>query len=168
MISFQLNGVTVTTDVPEDTPLLWVIREHFRLTGAKFGCGMGLCGACTMHFNGSAVRTCVLPISAVADGEITTIEGLGQAQSLHIVQQAWITHNVPQCGYCQPGQIMSASALLSANPNPTDEDIDSFMSGNVCRCGTYPRIKQAIHAAAEAQKNRVVLFDPVQGEGVTT
>ncbi|NIB43976.1 (2Fe-2S)-binding protein [Pseudomaricurvus alkylphenolicus] len=162
MIRFRLNGETVTTDAPADTPLLWVIREYFQLTGSKFGCGKGLCGACTMHMNGNAVRTCVLPVAAVADAEITTIEGLGQPDNLHIVQQAWVHHNVPQCGYCQPGQIMSASALLAQNPNPSDEDIDQFMSGNICRCGTYPRIKSAIKAAAKAQSSGVVLFDPNQ------
>lgn len=160
MISFELNGTTVTTDAPDDTPVLWVVREHFQLKGTKFGCGKGLCGACTMHLNGSAVRTCVLPVAAVANSRVTTIEGVGQSDNLHIVQQAWIKHNVPQCGYCQPGQIMSATALLAQNPSPTDDDIDTFMSGNLCRCGTYPRIKQAIHSAAQAQQQGVVLFDP--------
>ena len=160
MISFRLNGETVTTDLPADTPLLWVVREHFNLKGSKFGCGKGLCGACTMHLNGNAIRTCVMPVAAVANGEVTTIEGVGQPENLHIVQQAWIKHNVPQCGYCQSGQIMSAVALLEQNPNPSDEDIDNFMSGNICRCGTYPRIRQAIHSAAKAQNSGVVLFDP--------
>ncbi len=167
MISFQLNGQTVTTDVPGDTPLLWVVREHFRLTGSKFGCGMGLCGACTMHLNGTAVKTCVLPVAAVADAAITTIEGLGTVDQLHILQQAWIKHNVPQCGYCQSGQLMAAASLLSQIPDPSDEDIDNAMSGNICRCGTYPRIKQAIQSAAQAQGRGVVLFDPADAEGVS-
>ena len=160
MISFLLNGQEVSTDAAPDTPLLWVVREQFQLNGPKFGCGKGLCGACTMHFNGAAVRTCVLPVAAVAGSEVLTIEGLGQADNLHIVQQAWISNNVPQCGYCQSGQIMSAASLLKTNPNPTDEEIDMAMSGNVCRCGTYPRIKKAIHDAASAMQTGVVLFDP--------
>ncbi len=165
MISFRLNGETVSTDVPSDTPLLWVIREHFQLTGSKFGCGKGLCGACTMHLNGSAIRTCIMPIAAVANGEVTTIEGVGQPDQLHIVQQAWIKHSVPQCGYCQSGQIMSAVALLEQNSSPSDEDIDNFMSGNICRCGTYSRIRQAIHSAADATRSGVVLFDPQHDQG---
>lgn len=160
MISFSLNGEQVSTDVSPDTPLLWVVREHFALTGPKFGCGMGLCGACTMHFNGTAVRTCVLPVAAVANSEVTTIEGVGTPEDLHVVQQAWIKNNVPQCGYCQSGQIMSAISLLKTNPNPSDKEIDDAMSGNICRCGTYPRIKQAIHDAAGAIQTGVVLFDP--------
>lgn len=160
MISFTLNGEQVTTDAAPDTPLLWVVREQFGFTGPKFGCGKGLCGACTMHFNGSAVRTCILPVSAVAGSDITTIEGIGHADNLHIVQQAWIKNNVPQCGYCQPGQIMSAVSLLATNAKPSDEDIDSAMSGNICRCGTYSRIKQAIHDAADALQTGAVLFDP--------
>ncbi len=149
MIHFTLNGESVKTDVSGDTPLLWVIRDHFKLKGSKFGCGMGLCGACTMHLNGSAVRTCIMPVAAVADQAVTTIEGLGSPDNLHVVQQAWLQHNVPQCGYCQSGQIMSASALLAQNNNPSDADIDAAMQGNICRCGTYPRIRKAIHSAAE-------------------
>lgn len=160
MISFTLNGQQVSADVSPDTPLLWVVREQFKLHGPKFGCGKGLCGACTMHFNGAAVRTCVLPVSAVAGSHITTIEGIGQADNLHTVQQAWIKNNVPQCGYCQSGQIMSAVSLLASNPTPSDDEIDLAMSGNICRCGTYPRIKQAIHDAAQAMQAGVVLFDP--------
>lgn len=160
MIQFSLNGQQVKTDASPDTPLLWVVREHFRLTGSKFGCGKGLCGACTMHLNGNAVRTCVLPVSAVQNAEITTIEGVGTPDHLHIVQQAWVANSVPQCGYCQSGQIMSAVALLATNPNPSDADIDTAMSGNICRCGTYQRIKQAIHDAADAMQSGVVLFDP--------
>ena len=160
MIHFRLNNKEVSVDVPPDTSLLWVVREHLGLTGPKFGCGKGLCGACTMHLNGNAIRTCIIPVSAASGADITTIEGIGQPDNLHIVQQAWIKHNVPQCGYCQPGQIMSATDLLSKNPNPSDEEIDQHMSGNICRCGTYPRIKAAIHSAAQAMKSGVVLFDP--------
>lgn len=160
MIRFKLNGNDVEVDVPDDAPLLWVIREQLKLTGSKFGCGKGLCGACTMHLNGNAIRTCIMPISAVANGEVTTIEGLGQPDNLHVVQQAWVEKGVPQCGYCQSGQIMSAADLLSKNANPTDADIENFMSGNICRCGTYPRIKEAIHLAAKKLNNTVQIFDP--------
>ena len=155
MIEFQLNGEPVSVDLPADTPLLWIVREHFQLTGSKFGCGMGLCGACTMHVDGIASRTCILPIAAVAGKSVTTIEGLGNAEELHPVQEAWLEHNVPQCGYCQPGQIMSASALLANNPKPSDSDIEAAMSGNICRCGTYPRIRKAIKSVAGVQQ-----FDP--------
>lgn len=147
-MEIKLNGEVKTFDVDPDTPLLWVVRDEIGLTGTKFGCGMGLCGACTVHLNGQAIRSCVMPISAVAGQEITTIEGLSEGETLHPVQQSWIDHNVPQCGYCQSGQLMSASALLANNPNPSDEDIDLAMSGNICRCGTYPRIKAAIKDAA--------------------
>lgn len=137
MIRFQLNNNPVDVDVDPDTPLLWVVRDHFKLKGSKFGCGMGLCGACTMHMNGAAVRTCTLPVAAVQGASITTIEGLGTPDKLHPLQQAWVEHSVPQCGYCQSGQLMSASALLATNPNPSDADIDTAMNGNICRCGTY-------------------------------
>ncbi|MBB6520646.1 (2Fe-2S)-binding protein [Pseudoteredinibacter isoporae] len=157
MIEFQLNGEPVSVDVPADTPLLWIIREHFQLTGSKFGCGMGLCGACTMHVDGIASRTCILPVVAVAGKSVTTIEGLGDAEQLHPVQEAWLEHNVPQCGYCQPGQIMSASALLATNPKPSDSEIEAAMSGNICRCGTYPRIRKAIKSVAAVQQ-----FDPAE------
>lgn len=162
MIQFELNGQSVTTDVSPDTPLLWVVRDHFKLKGSKFGCGMGLCGACTMHLDGDAIRTCVLPIAAVQGRQITTIEGLSPVDTVHQVQQAWIDHNVPQCGYCQSGQIMSASALLAQNSTPSDTEIDSAMQGNICRCGTYPRIKQAIKVAAKAIQNNsgVAYFIP--------
>jgi isoquinoline 1-oxidoreductase alpha subunit len=160
MIKFKLNGKEVTTEAAPDTPLLWVVREQFGYVGSKFGCGAGLCGACTMHLNGTATRTCILPISAVSRSEVITIEGVGSPEDLHIVQQAWVKNNVPQCGYCQSGQIMSAISLLKENVNPSDEDIDSAMSGNICRCGTYPRIKKAIREAAEASRSGVVLFDP--------
>ncbi|BFM14917.1 (2Fe-2S)-binding protein [Maricurvus nonylphenolicus] len=160
MIQFTLNGQSVETDVAGDTPLLWVVRDHFKLKGSKFGCGMGLCGACTMHLNGSAIRTCITPVAAVMNQQVTTIEGLGTPDNLHIVQEAWLQHNVPQCGYCQSGQIMSASALLAQNPNPSDSDIDAAMSGNLCRCGTYPRIRKAIHSAASKLNAGVQYMDP--------
>ena len=148
MIRFTLNGRLVETDQPPDTPLLWLVRDTFKLKGSKFGCGAGLCGACTMHLDGVAVRTCILPIEDVDGAAVTTIEGLGSRADPHPLQVAWVEHAVPQCGYCQSGQIMSAAALLAANPTPSDDDIDAQMSGNVCRCGTYPRIRRAIHAAA--------------------
>jgi isoquinoline 1-oxidoreductase subunit alpha len=145
-ISFNVNGKSQTVDVAPDTPLLWVLRDTLGMTGTKFGCGKALCGACTVHLNGMAVRSCQTQIGSVAGQKITTIEGLG----MNKVQQAWIALDVPQCGYCQPGQIMSATALLAANRNPSDSDIDAAMSGNLCRCGTYPRIRAAIKAAAKA------------------
>ena len=148
LIKFALNGNWVETDDSPDTPLLWVIRDTFKLKGSKYGCGAGLCGACTMHIDGQAARTCVLPISAVAGKTITTIEGLGTADNMHPLQAAWVEHNVPQCGYCQSGQIMSAAALLATNAAPSEAEVDSAMSGNICRCGCYPRIKQAILASA--------------------
>ena len=161
MIRFQLNNNPVEVDVDPDTPLLWVVRDHFKLKGSKFGCGMGLCGACTMHMNGAAVRTCTLPVAAVQGASITTIEGLGTPDKLHPLQQAWVEHSVPQCGYCQSGQLMSASALLATNPNPSDADIDTAMNGNICRCGTYGKIKLAIKAGAEAINSATVqTFDP--------
>jgi len=135
-------------DADPQTPLLWVLREDLALTGTKFGCGKGLCGACTVHLDGTPVRSCTLPVALVTGKAVTTIEGLGQ-QGIHPLQQAWIEANAPQCGYCQSGQIMSAAALLATNPQPSDADIDGAMSGNICRCGTYPRIRRAIHRAAE-------------------
>ncbi len=149
MASFTLkvNGKQQTVEVAPDTPILWVLRDHLQLVGTKFGCGMAQCGACTIHLDGVAMRSCVLPVSTVADKAITTIEGLSEAGD-HPVQQAWIEHDVPQCGYCQAGQIMSASALLADNPNPSDEEIDTAMNGNLCRCGTYVRVKAAIKTAA--------------------
>lgn len=153
-MKFTLNGQELSLDVEPDTPLLWAIRDEIGLTGTKFGCGMGLCGACTVHFNGQAIRSCITPVSVVAGQTITTIEGLSDGDSLHPVQEAWVQNNVPQCGYCQPGQIMSASALLAQNPSPSDDDIDTAMAGNICRCGTYPRIRQAIKdASASLQAN---------------
>ncbi|WP_438864802.1 (2Fe-2S)-binding protein [Neptunicella sp.] len=148
MIEFTLNKKPVSVDAEPDMPLLWVIRDMLNMTGTKYGCGMALCGACTVHLDGQSVRSCTLPVSAVANKSITTIEGLSNTGE-HPVQQAWSEHNVPQCGYCQSGQIMSAVALLQNNPNPSDEDIDNHMQGNICRCGTYPRIKAAIKTAAK-------------------
>jgi aerobic-type carbon monoxide dehydrogenase small subunit (CoxS/CutS family) len=149
MTELKINGRAAQVRSTPDTPLLWVLREELGLRGTKFGCGSALCGACTVHLDGQAVRACVLPLSAVGAREVTTIEGLG-VDGTHPVQQAWIAENVPQCGYCQSGQIMSACALLAACPHPTDEDIDVAMSGNICRCGTYVRIRRAIHRAAAA------------------
>ncbi len=145
-----INGKEhVLNDVDESTPLLWVLRDHLGLVGAKYGCGIAQCGACTVHLNGAPVRSCSLPISAVGSQPVTTIEGLASPQGeLHALQKAWIEHDVAQCGYCQAGQIMSAAALLKSNPTPTDADIDTAMAGNLCRCGTYVRIRKAIHAAA--------------------
>jgi aerobic-type carbon monoxide dehydrogenase small subunit (CoxS/CutS family) len=177
MITLEVNGARAEVDVPPDVPLLWVLREELGLTGTKFGCGMALCGACTVHLDGQAVRSCVLPVGEAAGRSVRTIEGLPAAMAatlartlpaalsegasgapaepgvvsgaLHPVQQAWIAENVPQCGYCQIGQIMAASALLAAMPRPTDADIDAAMSANLCRCGTYQRIRKAIHRAAD-------------------
>ena len=147
-INFVINGQERTVDVDPKMKLLWFIRDTLELTGTKFGCGMSLCGACTVHLNGQAIRSCTTPVSMVAGQEITTIEGLS-SERLTPLQQAWIDEQVPQCGYCQSGQIMTASVLLAENPHPTDEDIDQAMSGNICRCGTYQRIRRAIHRAAQ-------------------
>jgi len=146
--TLNINGQSMTFDVPDEMPLLWALRDIGGLTGTKFGCGMGLCGACTVHVDGQAVRSCITPLSAVAGKRITTIEGVGSDETGNVVQKAWRELNVPQCGYCQPGQIMTATALLHANPKPTDADIDAAMAGNICRCGTYPRIRAAIKRAA--------------------
>ncbi len=148
MISFTLNGKPVNVDDDPSTPLLWVLRDSLGLTGTKFGCGMALCGACTVHLDGKAIRSCVAPLARVAGKRVTTIEGLSPNLS-HPLQRAWIEVDVPQCGYCQSGQIMSAAVLLAQNAKPTDKDIDEAMSGNICRCGTYTRIRKAIHRAAE-------------------
>jgi aerobic-type carbon monoxide dehydrogenase small subunit (CoxS/CutS family) len=148
MMKLMVNGKEYNVNVFPDTPLLWVIRDNIGLTGTKFGCGMALCGACTVHVNGEATRSCVTPVSSVLEKKITTIEGLSP-DGLHPVQKAWIEDDVPQCGYCHSGQIMVAAALLAKIPAPTDADIDDYMSGNVCRCGTYQRIRRAIHRAAE-------------------
>ena len=150
-ITLRINGQDKQVDVPEDMPLLWVLRDRLDLTGTKFGCGIGSCGACTVHLDGVAVRSCQTPAVAAAGKAVTTIEGLSSDGS-HPVQQAWIEAQVPQCGYCQSGQIMSAAALLATNPNPSDSDIDTAMSGNLCRCGTYQRIRKAIHRAADSVK----------------
>jgi aerobic-type carbon monoxide dehydrogenase small subunit (CoxS/CutS family) len=147
-ISFMLNGKSQSVEVDPQMPLLWVLRDTLNMTGTKFGCGMALCGACTVHINGAAARSCITPISAVSGKQITTIEGLS-ADGNHPVQQAWVEIDVPQCGYCQCGQIMSAAALLAKKASPSDAEIDDFMSGNICRCGTYQRIRKAIHRAAE-------------------
>lgn len=145
--NLNINGKKHQVDVEPDTPMLWVLREHANLVGTKYGCGVGQCGACTVHLDGTAVRSCSLPVASVADKAITTIEGLSKNGD-HPLQKAWIEHDVPQCGYCQAGQIMNAAALLKDNPNPSDEDIDVAMNGNICRCGTYIRIKAAIKTAA--------------------
>jgi aerobic-type carbon monoxide dehydrogenase small subunit (CoxS/CutS family) len=147
MIAFTLNGKPVEADAPPDMPLLWVLRDVLGQTGTKFGCGQGLCGACTVHVDGEAVRSCQTDAGAVAGKRVTTIEGLGQGK-LHVLQEAWLEVDVSQCGYCQPGQIMSAAALLARRPHPTDAEIDAAMAGNLCRCGTYPRIRAAIRKVA--------------------
>jgi isoquinoline 1-oxidoreductase alpha subunit len=149
-VKLAINGTPIDVDVPPETPLLWVLREEAGLTGTKYGCGQALCGACTVHVDGEPRRSCVTAVGDVAGRAITTIEGLATPAGLHPVQQAWIDEAVPQCGYCQSGQIMSAVALLRARPAPTDADIDAAMSANLCRCGTYPRIRLAIHRAARA------------------
>jgi isoquinoline 1-oxidoreductase alpha subunit len=147
--SLQVNGKPMKVDAPDDTPLLWVLRDHLGLTGTKFGCGVAQCGACTVHLEGTAARSCQLPLSAVAGKKITTIEGVGATKVGKAVQNAWIAIGVPQCGYCQAGQIMTAAALLEKNPKPSDVDIDNAMNGNLCRCGTYTRIRTAIKSAAK-------------------
>lgn len=148
--NLKINGKDHSFDVDPDTPMLWVLRDHLKLVGTKYGCGISQCGACTIHFNGSAVRSCQLPVSSAAGNEITTIEGLSENGD-HPVQKAWLEHDVPQCGYCQAGQIMSAAALLKRNPSPSDEEIENAMNGNICRCGTYTRIKAAIKTASDSQ-----------------
>ena len=148
MLKLNVKGKTVEVDVEEDTPLLWVLRDTLGLTGTKFGCGKSLCGACTVHIGGAPARACVMPVGAVGDKPITTIEGLSADRS-HPVQKAWMELDVPQCGYCQSGQIMSAAALLAKTPKPTDEEIDTALAGNLCRCGTYQRIRAGVHRAAE-------------------
>ena len=151
MATITINGNPVSVEVEDDTPLLWVLRDHLGMTGTKFGCGIAQCGACTVHIDGVATRSCVLPVSAVSGRDITTIEGLG---GNHPVQEAWVRADVPQCGYCQSGQIMSAVALLARTPSPGDDDIDTAMRGNLCRCGTYPRIRQAIKDAATTMQHK--------------
>jgi len=148
MVTFTVNGETHSVEADADTPLLWVLRDHLALTGTKYGCGAGLCGACTVHLEGTAVRSCVVPLGTLEGRRITTIEGLSENRD-HAVQRAWIELDVPQCGYCQSGQIMSAVALLRSNPSPSDAQIDTALSGNICRCGTYVRIRKAVRRAAE-------------------
>ena len=152
MVTLQVNGKAHTVDVPEDMPLLWTLRDVLGMTGTKFGCGRGLCGACTIQINGQPTRSCITPVSAALNKKVTTIEAIGATPQGRRIQAAWLALNVPQCGYCQSGQIMSATALLAAKPKPTDADIDEAMSGNICRCGTYPRIRAAIKQAATGGK----------------
>jgi len=147
--NLNINGKQQSVDVDPKTPILWVLRDHLGLVGTKFGCGMAQCGACTIHLDGTATRSCILPVSSIGEKKITTIEGLSEVGD-HPVQKAWLEHDVPQCGYCQAGQIMSAAALLKSNPKPSDEEIENAMNGNLCRCGTYLRIKAAIKTAANA------------------
>lgn len=149
-INFTVNGQPQSLDIDPSTPLLWTLRDHLQMTGTKFGCGIGMCGACTVHFNGSATRSCVIPVQAVDGAEVVTIEGLSESGD-HVLQTLWVALNVPQCGYCQAGVLMAAADLLKRNPNPSDDEIDAQIS-NICRCGTYPRIRAAIHRAAEELK----------------
>jgi isoquinoline 1-oxidoreductase subunit alpha len=151
-ITLTVNGKAETLDLPEDMPLLWVLRDALNLTGTKFGCGIAACGACTVHLDGVAVRSCQTTLGDAAGTSVTTIEGLGTPKALHAVQAAWIEHQVAQCGYCQSGQIMQAASLLAETPDPTDDDIDAAMAGNLCRCGTYPRIRAAVKTAALSLK----------------
>ncbi|SFN11559.1 (2Fe-2S)-binding protein [Marinobacter pelagius] len=151
-LRLTVNGETHSLDIEADTPLLWVLRDELGLPGTKFGCGAGLCGACTVHLNGQPVRSCSTPVEMAADGEVTTIEGLGSGDRLHALQQAWIDHGVPQCGYCQSGQIMSAAHLLATNPSPARDEIVAAMTGNLCRCGTYSRIIAAVESVAAGEK----------------
>ncbi|AMO67580.1 MULTISPECIES: (2Fe-2S)-binding protein [Zhongshania] len=151
MLTIQVNGVSHTVDAPEDKPLLWVLRENLKLTGSKYGCGQALCGACTVHIDGQPTRACVMPVGAVGNKAVRTVEDIRNEHIGSLVQDAWRELNVPQCGYCQSGQIMAATALLKSNSAPSDQDIDRAMSGNICRCGTYPRIRKAIHKIASEQ-----------------
>jgi len=150
MVTLSINGAPRDVDVPDDMPLLWVIRDVLQMTGTKFGCGIGACGACTVHLDGQAIRSCVMPVIAAAGRSITTIEAVGDTPAGRKVQEAWLDLDVVQCGYCQSGQIMSAAALIATNASPSDSDIDNAMSGNICRCGTYPRIRAAIKQAAQS------------------
>ena len=162
--TLNVNGKSTTVDVPADTPLLWVLRDVLNLKGTKYGCGVAQCGACTVHIRGKATRSCITPVSAAAGAPITTIEGLSTDGS-HPVQRAWMEIDVPQCGYCQAGQIMSASALLAQKPRPSDTDIDEAMAGNICRCGTYLRIRQAIHRAADLSRTRTTTSEAARKAG---
>ena len=158
MLEITVNDITHQLDIEPDTPLLWVVRDELKLKGTKFGCGIAQCGACTVHLDGAPIRSCITPVSSVAGRSITTIEGITeQPNTLHVVQQAWIEEQVPQCGYCQSGQIMSAVALLEKTPNPNDDDINKAMSGNVCRCGMYGRIRKAIHTASAKLPKEIIL-----------
>lgn len=159
MTTFTLNGKKMSSDAPPDTPLLWVIRDEFKLKGTKFGCGIAMCGACTVHLNGSPIRSCSMPLSAAKGGDVRTIEGL---ENKHPLQKAWVAQQVPQCGYCQSGQIMQAAALLANNANPSDEEIVQYMSGNLCRCMSYTRIKSAIRQAASESSGTVKVYDPAR------
>lgn len=152
MTTFTLNGKTINLDAEADTPLLWVIRDHLKMTGTKFGCGVGACGACTVLMDGNPVRSCVVPLSAVEGQNLTTIEGISENGKPHPVQQAWVDHQVPQCGYCQSGMVLSTVSLLANNPRPSDEEINAALT-NICRCGTYPRVRKAIHALAETNND---------------
>ena len=162
--TLNVNGKSTAVDVPADTPLLWVLRDVLNLKGTKYGCGIGQCGACTVHLRGQPVRSCQTPVSAAVGAPITTVEGLS-ADGSHPVQRAWMEIDVPQCGYCQAGQIMSAAALLVQKPRPTDADIDQAMLGNICRCGTYLRIRQAIHRAADLSRSRTTTSEPARKAG---
>ena len=153
MIKLNVNSKVLDVDADPETPLLWVLRDHLGMTGTKFGCGKAMCGACTVHLDGAPVRSCLVPLNAVAGKAVTTIEGLSADRS-HVLQKAWIELDVPQCGYCQSGQLMSAAALLASNPDPSDADIHTAMAGNICRCGTYSRIRAAVHRAAQLLKAR--------------
>jgi isoquinoline 1-oxidoreductase alpha subunit len=155
-VKLNVNGTDHDVEVADDQPLLWVLRDELKLVGTKFGCGVAQCGACTVHLNGTPQRSCSVPATSAVGMRITTIEGLAQGGALTAVQRAWVDHDVPQCGYCQSGQVMSATALLRQTPNPTDAQIDAAMQGNICRCGTYPRIRRAIHRAAEGPGERAV------------
>jgi len=163
-IKLTVNGRSTSVDAPPDMPLLWVLRDLLDLEGTKYGCGIGQCGACTVHLRGKAVRACQTPVSAAAGAPITTVEGLS-ADGSHPVQRAWMEIDVPQCGYCQAGQIMSAAALIAQKPRPTDADIDEAMTGNICRCGTYFRIRQAIHRAADMSRTRTTTSEPARKSG---
>jgi aerobic-type carbon monoxide dehydrogenase small subunit (CoxS/CutS family) len=163
IIEFTLNGQVVRLEIEPDTPLLWVLRDELAMNGTKFGCGKGLCGACTVHLDGRPMRSCALPIRAAAGRAVTTIEGLSEAGD-HPLQRAWMAENVPQCGYCQSGQIMAAAALLAKTPSPSDEDINAAMAGNICRCGTYGRIRRAIKRAAQDMQGAVSSWEPAASE----
>jgi aerobic-type carbon monoxide dehydrogenase small subunit (CoxS/CutS family) len=165
--SFSINGIAQSVDVDPSKPLLWVIREQLSLSGTKFGCGIGQCGACTVHVDGQAIRSCLTPVSSIEGKEVTTIEGLVSATGeLHPVQQAWVDHQVPQCGYCQSGQIMSASALLARSPQPTDKEIDGALRGNICRCGMYGRIRKAIKSVDIAKADDALFYNVAEVDHV--